>query len=41
MLRCGAALAEPFGALVGYLVLMDHFSDKTYGVTFGIVAGKL
>jgi len=36
-----SGLAEPFGALLGYLILMDHFSDLTYGIVFGIVAGMM
>jgi len=36
-----SGLCEPLGALIGYAVLMDHFSDLTFGITFAIVAGMM
>jgi len=36
-----SGLAEPFGAIIGYVALMDHFTDLTYGIVFGIVAGMM
>jgi len=36
-----SGIAEPMGALIGYLVLMDHFSDTTFGVVFALVAGMM
>lgn len=34
-----SGLAEPVGALIGYLFLREFFNDTTFGVLFGIVAG--
>ncbi len=34
-----SGLAEPLGAIIGYLILMPYLNDATYGVLFGIVAG--
>ncbi|KAF7600103.1 MAG: zinc transporter ZupT [Candidatus Dactylopiibacterium carminicum] len=34
-----SGLAEPVGALIGYLVLRTLFSDATFGVIFAAVAG--
>lgn len=34
-----SGLAEPLGALIGYLVLMRFINDALFGALFGIVAG--
>jgi ZIP family zinc transporter len=34
-----SGLAEPVGALVGYLLLLRFFSGTVQGVAFGVVAG--
>lgn len=34
-----SGLAEPIGALVGYLILLPFLSDTVFGVLFGIVSG--
>lgn len=34
-----SGLAEPIGALIGYLVLMPFLNDVVFGVVFGVVAG--
>lgn len=34
-----SGLAEPVGALVGYFLLLPFFSDLTFGILFGVVAG--
>lgn len=34
-----SGLAEPFGALVGYVLLKPFFSGTTFGLLFGAVAG--
>ncbi|MDL2233501.1 zinc transporter ZupT [Ruminococcaceae bacterium OttesenSCG-928-L11] len=34
-----SGLAEPVGALVGYLILMPFMSDLTFGILFAAVAG--
>lgn len=34
-----SGFAEPFGALIGYLVLMPFLNDTVFGILFGIVAG--
>lgn len=34
-----SGLAEPVGALIGYLILMPFMSDTVYGILFGAVAG--
>lgn len=36
-----SALAEPFGALAGYLVLSPFLSQTLYGWVFGIIAGVM
>jgi zinc transporter, ZIP family len=36
-----SGIAEPMGALIGYVVLMDHFTDTTFGVVFALVAGMM
>jgi ZIP family zinc transporter len=34
-----SGLAEPLGALIGYLLLMSFFNDTVFGVLFAMVAG--
>ena len=34
-----SGLAEPVGAIIGYFILSHFFSDATFGVIFGAVAG--
>ena len=34
-----SGLAEPLGALIGYLILMPFLSDTLFGITFALVAG--
>ncbi|MFB6320025.1 zinc transporter ZupT [Saccharicrinis sp. FJH54] len=34
-----SGMAEPVGALVGYLILMPFMSETLYGVLFGFIAG--
>jgi ZIP family zinc transporter len=34
-----SGLAEPLGALLGYLILMPFFNDTTYGILYSVVAG--
>lgn len=34
-----SGLAEPFGALIGYLILMPFLNDVVFGVLFGIISG--
>jgi len=34
-----SGLAEPVGALVGWLILMPVMNDTVYGIIFGAVAG--
>lgn len=34
-----SGLAEPLGALIGYLVLMPFLNDTLFGILFGIIAG--
>jgi zinc transporter, ZIP family len=36
-----SGLAEPVGALLGYLILRNFFSDATFGVIFAAVAGVM
>lgn len=36
-----SGLAEPFGALVGYLVLAPFLSDAIFGAVFGVIAGAM
>lgn len=36
-----SGLAEPFGAIVGYLVLAPFLSDAVFGAVFGILAGAM
>eukprot|EP00629_Pelagomonadales_sp_RCC1024_P017929 CAMPEP_0119261172 /NCGR_PEP_ID=MMETSP1329-20130426/1317_1 /TAXON_ID=114041 /ORGANISM="Genus nov. species nov., Strain RCC1024" /LENGTH=330 /DNA_ID=CAMNT_0007260683 /DNA_START=169 /DNA_END=1161 /DNA_ORIENTATION=- len=33
--------SEPIGALVGWLILKDHFNNLVYGIVFGMVAGMM
>lgn len=39
LLSLSAGLAEPVGAIVGYLILMQIFSDAAFGIIFSSVAG--
>jgi ZIP family zinc transporter len=42
LLAClGSALAEPVGALIGYLVLAPFLSPFVFGGVFGIIAGAM
>jgi len=34
-----SGMAEPIGALVGYLLLQSFFNDLTFGILFALVAG--
>ncbi|NLJ58695.1 MAG: zinc transporter ZupT [Tissierellia bacterium] len=34
-----SGLAEPIGALIGYLILMPFITDLTFGIIFGSIAG--
>lgn len=34
-----SGLAEPVGAIIGFLFLLPFFNGTTFGITFGIVAG--
>jgi len=36
-----SGISEPIGALLGYIVLANRFSNVTYGIMFGIVAGMM
>lgn len=36
-----SALAEPFGAIVGYLILAPFLSPAVYGALFGVIAGAM
>jgi zinc transporter, ZIP family len=36
-----SALAEPVGAIVGYLVLAPFLSPTVFGVVFGMIAGAM
>ena len=35
----GSGLAEPIGAIIGFLILVPMMGDLTLGITFGVVAG--
>lgn len=35
----GSGLAEPIGAIIGFLILVPLMGDLTLGITFGLVAG--
>lgn len=37
----GSAMAEPFGALIGYLVLAPFLTPFVYAVIFGLIAGVM
>lgn len=37
----GSALAEPLGALVGYVILAPFLTPVVYAVTFGVIAGVM
>lgn len=39
MILCLSGLAEPFGALVGFLILYRFLSDTMFGFVFAFVAG--
>ncbi len=34
-----SGLAEPVGAVIGYLILRNYINDLTFGIVFGVVAG--
>ena len=36
-----SGLSEPIGALLAYLILMDHFGPMAYGLVFGFVGGMM
>ena len=36
-----SGVSEPIGALVGYLILANYFSDNMYAILFGVVAGMM
>ena len=36
-----SGVAEPFGAIVGYLILAPFLSDDVFGAVFGILAGAM
>jgi zinc transporter, ZIP family len=36
-----SGLSEPFGALLGWAVLANSFSENMYGSMFGMVAGMM
>jgi zinc transporter ZupT len=36
-----SGLSEPIAAVVGYIILANHFTSITYGILFGIVAGMM
>lgn len=36
-----SGISEPLGALLGWLVLKDHFGPLVYGVSFGVIAGMM
>ena len=35
----GSGLAEPIGAVIGFLILAPIMGELTLGITFGVVAG--
>jgi ZIP family zinc transporter len=42
LLAClGSALAEPVGALIGYLILAPFLSPMVFGGVFGVIAGAM
>ena len=36
-----SGVSEPIGALIGWLILKDHFNELLYGIVFGMVAGMM
>ena len=36
-----SGVSEPVGALLGWLLLKDHFNELLYGIVFGMVAGMM
>ncbi len=36
-----SGVSEPLGALLGYLVLMNHFGPMAYGILFGLIGGMM
>lgn len=36
-----SGLAEPFGAILGYVILQPFLSDAMFGIVFGIIAGVM
>ncbi|EEC45906.1 iron permease 1, partial [Phaeodactylum tricornutum CCAP 1055/1] len=36
-----SGMSEPFAALLGWAILANSFSDKLYGILFGIVSGMM
>ena len=36
-----SGISEPIGALIGWLILKDHFNELVYGIVFGMVAGMM
>jgi ZIP family zinc transporter len=38
---CLAGMSEPFGALLGWAILINHFTSTVYAILFGIVAGMM
>ena len=36
-----SGISEPIGALIGWLLLKDHFNELIYGIVFGMVAGMM
>lgn len=39
--KCAFMVAEPIGALLGYLFLVSYTSPAAYGILFGAVAGMM
>ncbi len=37
----GSGLAEPFGAIVGYMLLANYLTDFVFGAVFGVIAGAM
>jgi len=38
---CISGISEPFGALLGYFILINRFTPTVYAILFGIVAGMM
>ena len=36
-----SGISEPIGALIAYLILMDHLGPMTFGIVFGLVGGMM